>query len=296
MNTNFLLEAFLHLYFYQIEFILNNKDNRLEEIKFQSEEANTDEFLKKYFKPFMLEYNTISEINELGIEINEVSIRNEDSLKTISLKELKSFIIQNVYLPEELTEEFKSNIIATKQGVYTNPDLYLEISNGQDVFYKSVELKSTKTNAIPGSSVQQILPFEWVIFVKRTDKKVTVATGHYINSITNKLPFPDRSPRPQVAFDTMVEWNKKYRKKLNSTLNIEIDIEINKEKEKIFEDWQEVLVNEWINIIEAKTVKSNEKWFNNTLRKFVLAFLENIEPKSEDEIQNFKIRIQSLIK
>ena len=44
------LNYFLLVYFYTIECDLNHIDNELKEIKFQSEEANTDEYLKIYFQ------------------------------------------------------------------------------------------------------------------------------------------------------------------------------------------------------------------------------------------------------
>mgnify|MGYP003330257066 CR=1 FL=1 len=48
--------------------------------------------------------------------------------------------------------------------------------------YEKIELKSTKDNAIPGSSVQQINPDEWVIFVKHT--RFSIITGGGIISKT----------------------------------------------------------------------------------------------------------------
>jgi len=78
---------------------------------------------------------------------------------------LKTFEIKKVYLPNELGKELKKQISASKSSVYTSPDLYLEIHDGQDVYYQSLELKSTKNNKIPGSSVQQVSPFEWVISI-----------------------------------------------------------------------------------------------------------------------------------
>jgi hypothetical protein len=54
-----LLNSFLLVYFYNIEMELNMPKNGLETIKFQSEEANTDEFLKKFFKDFLSKNNSI---------------------------------------------------------------------------------------------------------------------------------------------------------------------------------------------------------------------------------------------
>jgi hypothetical protein len=68
--------------------------------------------------------------------------------------------------------------------------------------------------------------------VKRDNEKVLVTTGFYINSITEKLPFPDRSLRPQIGFKTLLEWNKKYRKVENEVLTIENITETDKQKLK----------------------------------------------------------------
>jgi hypothetical protein len=159
-----------------------------------------------------------------------------------------------------------------------------------------VELKSTKDNNIPGSSVQQVSPFEWVIFVKRDKDSVFVTTGFYINSITEKLPFPDRSPRPQIGFKTLVEWNEKYRKESNKILSVENVTEINRDKIKLLTDWQDYLATEWLEIIKSETTKNNEKWFNNALRKFAVKFLDYTENLTGAEKQKLKDTLNGLIK
>jgi hypothetical protein len=199
-------------------------------------------------------------------------------------------------LPEHLSEVQKKTIAESKKSVYTNPDLYLEITDGKNVFFESVELKSTKDNNIPGSSVQQVAPFEWVIFIKREKESVLVTTGFYINSITEKLPFPDRSPRPQIGFKTLVDWNNKYRKESDKILTIETITEINKDKIKLLTDWQDYLATEWLDIVKAKTVKDNEKWFNNALRKFAIKFLDYSDSLSDEEKLKLKNNLNELIK
>ena len=46
---NNLLQSFLTVFFYKIESQLNKNPNGLEKVKFQSEETNTDEYLKIFF-------------------------------------------------------------------------------------------------------------------------------------------------------------------------------------------------------------------------------------------------------
>ena len=53
------LDYFMYAYFYQIEIGLNRGDNALSTIKFQSEEANTDEELKLFFKSYLSEHNKL---------------------------------------------------------------------------------------------------------------------------------------------------------------------------------------------------------------------------------------------
>lgn len=285
------LNSFLWLYFYLLENELNHTKNDLEKIKFQSEEANTDEYLKKYFQAYILENNRIQQT-----DIQSLLVKMDNQEFVIETKKLETFQIQNVYLPEELTDEQKSEISKSKPSVYTSPDLYLEITNGQNIFFESLELKSTKTNNIPGSSVQQVSPFEWVIFVKRNSQNVTVTTGFYIHSITEKLPFPDRSPRPQVGFKTLSDWNKKCRKVQQNQLLIEDNLELNAEKIKLLTDWQDHLTSEWLKIIQANNAKTNEKWFNNAIRKFAVKFLEYTDSLDDEAKENLKSKLNKLIK
>ena len=168
MNTNQkLLNSFLIVYFYKIENELNTTKNGLETIKFQSEEANTDEFLKRYFQDFLLKHNDLS-----GVKLTKLSVKIDKEEHTINIEDLKRYKISNVFLPEHLNTEQKKEISTLKKSVYTSPDLYLEITDGINIYFESVELKSTKDNNIPGSSVQQISPFECVIFIKRDNEKV----------------------------------------------------------------------------------------------------------------------------
>lgn len=290
INQN-LLNSFLIVYFYKIENELNTTKNGLETIKFQSEEANTDEFLKKYFQDFLLKNNDLS-----GIKLKKLALKIDLEEHIIDIEKLKTYKITNVLLPEQLNKEQKKQIADSKKSVYTSSDLYLEITDGTDVYFESVELKSTKDNNIPGSSVQQVSPFEWVIFVKRDSDKVLVTTGFYINSITEKLPFPDRSPRPQIGFKTLSDWNKKYRKVENEVLTIENITEINNDKIKLLTDWQDFLATEWLEIIKSKESRNSEKWFNNALRKFALKFLEYTSTLTESDKERLKDNLKKLIK
>ncbi len=270
------LDHFLCTYFYQIETKLNEDCKELSTIKFQSEEANTDEYLKQFFKGYLSKHNKLA----LTPSIDKVSIKRGEEVFSCAMNELKDFCIKSVWLPKDLTSEMKADIARSKRSVYTNPDLYLEISMPTKTEYVSVELKSTKKDSIPGSSVQQVSPYEWVIFVKHTAKTVNTACGFYVNAITEKLPFPDRSPRPKVGHKTLKGWNKKNRKVAGGTLVYTIDPEIEAAKNAILEDWEKYLCDEWLQTI-ARKKKGREKWFNNTIRIFSYELLKSVKDNPE---------------
>ena len=133
-----LLQYFLTVYFYFLENDLNTIENSLNEIKFQSEESNTDEYLKIFFQKYISKNNDISKS-----KLKSVTINIGTEFKTIRIEQLNAFKIQNVFLPEQISAELKQVITESKSSVYTNPDLFLEITNGSRTFYESLELKST---------------------------------------------------------------------------------------------------------------------------------------------------------
>ena len=219
-------------------------------------------------------------IRSLPMAYNNVHEINIDSLLNHS--------ISKVLLPNELTASMKHEISATKKSVYTNPDLYVKVDNGNNkIDFVSIKLKTTKTNQIPGSSVQQILPFEWVIFIKHDKETIKVACGFYINSITDRLPFPDRSPRPIIGFDTLKKWNKHNRTMINGVLKYKINEQSEVNKSKILDNWEKVLCDEWLDTI-MKDSRKSEKWFNNTIRMYTLYLLEKIKknPQLIDMLYN----------
>jgi hypothetical protein len=181
-------------------------------------------------------------------------------------------------LPEELGHNLRLEISKNKSSVYTNPDILLKITSQGFSDFVPVELKSTKNDSIPGSSIQQINPFEWVIFVKHTSVEGTsVATGQYINTINSKLQFPDRSPRPQVSFRELKEWNYNFRKQDGENIRITISDTNLFAKDQLLRDWQNFLADRWVGVLFSDPKKNNEPWFNNALRKFAVKFLKQYE-------------------
>lgn len=283
------INGFMYVYMYNLELFLLSKQETLSTVSFQSDEANTDRPLKEYLKGLIE-----NEFNKIPSNSSVTSLNIENKYNS-SLSDFENLFIKNVLLPEEITPEIKNTIKDLKSAVYTNPDMCFVISDGRSVFYETVELKSTKKDSIPGSSIQQILPDEWVIFIQHTPTSIDVITGKYINSINSKMQFPDRSPRPQVSFKELKNWNKEYRLTANNTLSYSVD-ENSNEKLELISDWQKVLSDRWIEILfKSDTVKKNEPWFNNNLRKFIISFLSKYEALSSDKQIDFKTKITNLI-
>lgn len=248
---------------YEFEKYLLTKKQELLNITFQLDEANIDRQLKEFLKSIIEnEFNSIpsnTDIRIINIENIEFVYNNEN------------FKILNVLLPEEITNDMFSKISFNNK-ILKRPDICLKILYDNNIFYETIESKTTKGNTIPGSSIQQIIPNEWIIFIKHTKTKIHVSIGKYINSINSKIQFPDRSPRPKVSYNKLKEWNLKNRKVLNSKIYYYKDNFIN-DKYLLIKDWQDYLCNKWLDIlINSKFNKKNEPWFNNNIRKFIIKF------------------------
>lgn len=179
--------------------------------------------------------------------------------------------------------------------VYKNPDLLLKIILDEKVYYQPMEVKSTKDNKIPGSSVQQALPNDPVVFIKHTNNDIEITTGLYVNAITGTMQFPDRSPRPQVGYSTLKTWNEKNRMVENGCLFFENDDD-REEREQLFIDWQNVLSDRWINVLKSDSKEKKEPWFNNNLRKFVVKLLEEYDQMNLEKKKEYIDKIKKNIK
>lgn len=283
MNSN--IKHFMYFFMYKLEIILLIEKESLKKISFQSDEANTDRPLKEFIKETIL--TKCRNIHDMKLSLSFPNKVISTSEKYLS-KDCNDYIINKVYLPDELTPQIKNYISSNKNSIYTEPDICLEILNTttKDLFYETIELKSTKNDSIPGSSVQQIKPKEWTIFIKHTNDKIDISTGQYIYSLNSKMQFPDRSPRPQVSFSEMKNWNSKHRIIENGEMYY---IEDSEEllKYELVEDWQQYLINRWIKLLFNEERFTNT-WFNHCLKKFILQFLEKYDSLSEAEKNNFK--------
>ena len=284
-------KQFMYSYMFELEFFLKSIKDELKKITFQSDEANTDRPLKEFLK--LVIENRFNKPSHS--QIKTLTLTDSINNLEIECQTYSTLYISHVYLPDELTNEIKS-IVSKEKGsaVYTNPDMCFEITDGTNITYETVELKSTKNDSIPGSSIQQILPEEWVIFIKHTTTDISIATGQYIHAINSKMQFPDRSPRPQVSFSEVENWNHTNRRLLEYSLLYEKASD-EQMKYELINDWQTYLSNRWIDVIFSSTTKNNEPWFNNNLRKFVVSFLDKYESLSTEEQTSLKEKIKSLI-
>ncbi len=271
--------AFMQLYLFQFEHLLSQDTSLLKSVKFQSEEANTDEDLKRFIKNFILSTPTLIPNFQLNF-----SFERSDGYNTqYPCDMFINYRILNVYMPTELTSDMKEFVKSQKSGVYTDPDLLLQVSDGSNSWYVTIELKSTKNNKIPGSSIKQISPYEWVIFIQHHKNSFAITSGVYLNCITSRLQFPDRNPRPEVGFENLKVWNDNNRAQVNNTLFVRSNAEEESQKVSILSNWQRYLVDEWMNTVTINNPTKGEKEFNNVIRLFSLELLlfYNDLPESE---------------
>lgn len=272
--------SFLSVKLYLLE---NNTSlkNKLSTTTFHADEANTDKELKLVIKSFLLDNGDLDINDEFRIEFK---INNK--IHKVYYKEINDFRIKNVILPNELSDCHKEWIKNRRAGNYVKPDLLLEIGNDHFLQYITLELKSTKDNKIPGSSIQQVDPYEWTLFVKHNSKEISITSGLYVNSITSRLPFPDRSARPEISFSNLTLWNNYNRIKENDSLTFIIDGKEIDPKLLILSDWKKSLVMDWVNYVTSK--EKTNKWFDEALRMFTIELIDLYEKLSDEEKIEFK--------
>lgn len=133
---------------------------------FHLDEANSDKQAKSIIKDFMLRNPIVS--TDYNLEIHqETQILKYPSMKFIHIRQ--------VYLQDELTEPLKELIKSKKSNsVYTNPDIFIELSNGKETEFFSVELKSTKKMKYQG----------------QVCNKSTLMNGLFLSNKENQLKLP----------------------------------------------------------------------------------------------------------
>lgn len=280
------IKLFMTLFLIELEYNLKNRKAELLKISFHSDEANTDRALKEYLKNLI--ENKCNKLDKFK-NIKRIDLHNnEGKITTYNISEnIRNIFIDKVFLKEEITDDIKKKLKKNKRTVYTNPDICLRINNNGKILYETIELKSTKNDAIPGSSVQQIEPEGFVVFIKHTASDIEIATGQYLNSINSKIQFPDRSPRPEVSFKELYEWNKTFRNIQTDSIAFGKDDQ-KTEKAELINDWQEVLADRWVDILFGEENKKKIPWFHTNMRKFILSFLDKYEKLNKEQKEAFK--------
>lgn len=291
-NAN-LFNAFLLLY---LNVLASDQQlvSALSAVTYHLDEANSDKEAKKVVQTYMVSNPTLPNHPAMNLQV-QVGL----SIFKFEYCRLSQVRVANVYLPEQLTDSMKSMIKDSKNNtVYTSPDLYIELSFNGSSYFTEIELKSTKANRIPGSSVQQINPHGWVVFIRQNPKSpLQITTGLYVNSITETMQFPDRSPRPQVAFDTLRTWNNNNLVLAHDGYTLFYDESEIAAKELLISNWKQSLVSEWLTIIFDKnlTLKPRTPWFTEAITMFSNQLIENYECLSELEKQEFRRNITSIL-
>lgn len=276
-----LKEAYMRAYLFELEEEINSNPNIFRNVNFQLDEANTDKGIKTALKELInSKCNRIRKIQHVILDENKFDL------------DISSFEVR-AKIPEDYSKKDKEKAKEGKESIFVEPDMILICKTSNGSFTEYLELKSTKGDKIPGSSVQQVIPNEWVLFVKRSEKAIESVSGQYKDSISGIMRFPDRSPRPEVSFNELKKWLMDYRSETDSTLEFRHD-EHDLEKQNIFRDWQEVLSDRWLEVLKNEK-KENEPWFNNALRKFALQLLNCYESLSLNEREAFKSKISKNI-
>lgn len=146
------IQNFMCIYMYKLEEDLTNHKDDLIEVSFQSDEANTDRPLKEYLKKHIEE--SFSSIPE-DTDITSLCFEGATFTDMLAIKQIR---VNRVLLPEDISDELKEAIKASKSSVYTNPDLYLELKLGNELSYESIELKSTKTTLFQAQASSRLFP------------------------------------------------------------------------------------------------------------------------------------------
>ena len=109
----------MNAFMYELEELLNNQLDYFDDVRFQFDEANTDQQIKIKIKEFILNnFKNIRSVTEIRSDGKDTYISRDD------------FSISNIKVPSELTDFDKEYIRDSRSSVYTNPDLLFFITDG----------------------------------------------------------------------------------------------------------------------------------------------------------------------
>ena len=256
------------------------------------------DFMEKYMLGLVeyLKENHSEEIYALQYSSQEQNLDGplKETLKGIILGEYRSYPnasyhIQNVYIKDDLDsnkalkevvkEAIHNRTNANTGNRFVNPDLTLEIVSNDDgtVYYDTIELKSTCDDTIKGSSLTQVYPDEWTIFIYHTKdgKDGDMACGRYRDAVIDiQINF---------AIRTVVSFK-------------ELKTNMYNQHTKLSDEESEELIAAWY-------TKSSLKTFNNltadkgiglygrTNRELILAVLDMYCEMSDEEKIQFRNKL-----
>lgn len=108
------------------------------------------------------------------------------------------------------------------------------------------------------------------------------------------MQFPDRSPRPQVSFSELKNWNNCNRQDKGDVITYKLS-EDESEKYDLLTDWQGVLAKRWVDILFNEHPRKIIPWFDNNLRIFILEFLKKYDKLTDTQKDEYKAFVESLI-
>ncbi|MFV0599726.1 MAG: hypothetical protein ACK5M0_08410 [Bacteroidales bacterium] len=195
-------------------------------------------------------------LNKNISEFDYVSVQRAEANTDVFLKQKLIELIDGEVVDESmLTARGYKESLHGKLKV--KPDLVIHYDNEYTFF----ELKTCKkrNGVIPGSSIQQVDLLEPTILWDRESKEIKV--GYYYEFLNGKIPFPDRSPRPNIQIHP-------------------INPVTYEEAKFLIEDWQEALAESWINGLD----NPNTKWFDNSIDHFTKKLLDLDEDRKQEII------------
>jgi len=241
---------------------LSRRLDEFKNLKLMEDELNIDKYIKKQTIKILK-----NDFDELNIFLNDYNIK----LKKLLTKD-QYFNKRNKRYEEENISKFCDLVLVYKENGFNKED--------------ELEIKKTNKNIIPGSSIKQIKADKALLFFKYTKGNVELQVGYYFQSVEERIPFPDRSPRPNVSFNSLKETNKEL---MDSETSLE---DVKSRTEDIFKDnWMEQLVSNWMDDVKSKFIKKS--WFFITIRMFALRFINYYENLSEIERKKLKEELRN---
>lgn len=112
------------------------------------------------------------------------------------------------------------------------------------------------------------------------------------------MQFPDRSPRPQVAFNTLKNWNKNNFTLQNNEFKFKVTQSEWNNKNKLINNWKLVLVEQWFKIIldDNLTLTERSPWFNEALVMYADKIIEYYETLSESDKIKFHNKLKGCLR